>query len=172
MMYIPVIVLLVSGLAWILTRMYRTLPTTDELLRRLLPDQMKPLQDLIPHDPIRDLLDSDLPFWDLSGGYEGLWKRRANAICYIQLCQRLELEHKMPKEDVRYVSRRAFWQAFFTVACIPEGFVRIFFRIVSRGSLNVPHACARWATYFYWELSNRAETLNLQFGNANWISHA
>lgn len=150
---------------WFLVKKKRGLPTTDELLRQLHPDTLKDLDKFLPHNPIKDLLDSDKEFWRLSGGYKGLLLRFENALCFVQLCQRLERDNRMPKRAVRSAFRKAFWVLFFSVAALPGELSRTLFR-------KQPHICARIATYFYWELKNRAEALNLEFGTANWNSHA
>lgn len=162
--YIPISL---SALAstWFFTRNRRKLPTTQELLQRLHPGALKGLDDFLPHNPIKDLVDSDKEFWKASGGYKGLMSRVNNAVCFVQLCQRLERDNGMPREAILYIFRKAFWQLFFSLGAIPEEVIRVIFR-------NMPHVSARFATHLYWELENLAQGFNAEFGSENWISYA
>lgn len=161
-LYVPVGL---SALAttWFITR--RKLPTNEVLLHRLRPDTLKGLDSFLPYNPIKGLLESDKEFWRVSGRYGGLMVRARNAICFIQLAQKLEQDHRMPRDAVRCIFIKALWQLAFSLGSILEEFVRLFI-------WSMPHFCARIATHFYWELSNRAEALNAQFGTESWMSHA
>jgi hypothetical protein len=160
-LYVPVGLSALS-IAWFLTR--RELPPTEELLRKLRPDTLKGLDKFLPYNPIKGLIESDESFWRISEGYRGLLSRIGNAVCYIQLSQQLERDHRMPRDAVRCIFVKALWQLFFSIGSLPEEFFRIFIR-------SMPHFCARIATHFYWELSNQAEALNAQFGIESWMSH-
>lgn len=161
--YVPVVGLSALSVTWFFT--YRTLPTTEELLRRLHPDALKGLEGYLPYKPIRGLLESDKEFWRISGRYRGLKERVENAVCFVQLAQKLERDHRMPRSAVRCIFVKAVWQLMFSLGSPLEEIVRLFI-------WPMPHFCSRIATHFYWELSNTAESLNAQFGTENWISYA
>lgn len=158
-MIVP-LVLSPLGLAWIATRMLRTLPTTEEILDRIHKGELDSLKGFIPHNAAKDVLKTDKCFWECSGGFRGLQRKRENAVCCVQLCQRYVLDSNMDKRDVDYVSRRSFVIAFLVQAAIAEQA----FRLVWWG---MPHFCARWLSYLYWDLATQTNMLNLEYGTAN-----
>lgn len=161
--YIPVVGLSALAVTWYIT--HRKLSTNEELLQRLRPDTLKGLEGYLPYRPIRGLLESDKEFWRISRGYKGLMVRVGNAVCFVQLAQNLERDHRMPRSAVRCIFVKAIWQLVFSLGAPLEETIRLF-------ATTMPHICSRTATHFYWELSNRAEALNAQFGTENWISYA
>lgn len=158
MVPVPVLVLSPLGLAWILTRKKRTLPTNEELQRRIHKGELDSLKDFTPHNAATDVLKTDKHFWECMGGYRGLLRKRENAVFCVQFCQRYVLDSKMDKKDVDYVSRRSFQIAFLIMASIPEQA----FRLIWWG---MPHYCARWIAYLYWEAATYTQMLNLEYGS-------
>jgi len=157
------------AIAWFLTRRKRTLPTTEELLRRLHPDPLKGLDAFLPYNPIKYLfkkfMDSDEEFYRVFGGYSGFVRKLQDAVCYVQLCQQLHRNNGMPWVKFGIVLRKAFFMLFAILLSIPEEAFRVLFH-------RLPHFCARWMAQLYYDLSIEAENLNLEYGNGNWISHA
>ena len=160
--YLPIGLTVLATTTWFITR--RKLPPDEELLCKLRPDTLKGLDNYLPYRPIRGLVESDRDFWRISDKYRGLLVRAANALVFIRLCQNLERKQGMPRQAVRCIFIKALWQWLFSVGALLEEFARLFI-------WSMPHICARTATHFYWELSNRAEALNAQFGTESWMAH-
>jgi hypothetical protein len=159
----PVLALSPLGLAWILTRKRRILPLTREIiLSRIHKGELDRLKDFMPHNNMVDILKTDARFYECIGGFEGLLRERDNAVCCVQLCQLYVLESRMDRVDVEYVSRRSFAIGFLILASLPEQFIRLFWR-------SMPHFCARWISYLYWEAATQTRMLNLEYGTGQLI---
>src|SRR5258708_1711922 len=98
----------VLGLIWILTRMKRTLPTTEELIRKIYPEENESFSNQHSDDPIKGIVESDAKWWEDSGGYQGLFLQLRSAVCFVQLCQRLYQKTRMPMAEFAIVARKAF----------------------------------------------------------------
>lgn len=154
---VPVVLLSSIGLAWTATRTARTLPTEQEILNRIHKGELDSLENFTPHNAARDVLKTDQRFWECMGGFRGLQRKRENAVCCVQLCQRYVLDSKMDKRDVDYVSRRSLAISFLVLASIPEEFARLFW-------WKMPHFRARWVAHLYFELATYTNMLNVEFG--------
>ena len=160
---VPVIVLSSLSVAWITSRFVRILPpTNEEILNRINKGELENLKGFTPHNTAKDVLETDQRFWECTGGYRGLLRKRENAVCCVHLCQRYVLESNMDKRDVKYVSRRSFTIAFLILASIPEQAVRLIW-------WGMPHFCARWIAYLYWEAATQTRMLNLEYGTGYLI---
>lgn len=160
----PVMVLGLLGFAWIGTRMKRILPPTEEeILSRIHKGELANLKEFLPHNNELDILEGDSHFYECAGGFMGLLRKRGNAVCFVQLCQLYVRDSKMDTQDVEYVSRRAFAIGFLILASIPEQAIRLFWR-------SMPHFCARWASYLYWEAATHTRMLTLEYGTGQLIA--
>lgn len=156
----PEVILGLLGFAWIGTRMRRILPPTEHMICRLHNGELKALAEFMPHNNAPDVLEEDKRFYECAGGFKGLLRKRSNAVCFVQLGQRYVLDFKMDKQDVDYLSRRAFAIGFLVIGSIPEQGIRLFWR-------RMPHFCARWACYLYWEAATQMRMLNLEYGSGH-----
>lgn len=161
---VPVVVLTPLGLAWIFTRIRRIVPKTEEeILNKIHKGELDELKEFLPHNNALDVLEGDPRFWECTGGLTGLLRKRQNVVCFVQLCQRYVLDSKMPKQDVEYVSRRAFTIGFLIMGSVAEEFVRLIW-------WRMPHFCGRWAVYLYWEATKETLMLNLEYGTGHLIT--
>jgi hypothetical protein len=133
------------------------------LICRLYPDELKALYDYIPYNPTRDLFASDSKFWQLSGGYCGMFRKLYNSVCYVVLCKRLP---DMPRDALGFLWLRTFGIFWCLVFSYLESLWRAIWRLLA--GIECPHVCAQWATHLYWELETRANSLNLDYGTENW----
>lgn len=159
---VPVICLTLIGPAWLLTQRKRIIPTREEILNRIHKGELDSLIEFTPHNATRDVLKTDKPFWECMGGFRGLRRKRENAVCCVQLCQRYVIDANMDKQDVEYASQRSFTIAFLRIASIPEQGVRLIMHALFRWSM--PHFCARWIAHLYFELATYTQGLNLDYG--------
>lgn len=138
--------------------MKRTLPTEEELLRRMHDGELENIKDFVPHNSATDVLETDEGFWKSLGGFDGLLREHQNAVCFVQLCQLYVRDSKMDKRGVDYVASRSFAISFLRKTSLPEQAIRVFWR-------RMPHFCARWSAYLYWEAATYTQMLNLEYGN-------
>lgn len=157
MIYAPVVAFCCIVIAWLATRKRRAHRSAEEIKGRIQPGELDEIEDFIPHNSTRDVLKNDVRFYKCSGGFKGLRKKRRNAVCFVQLGQSYVRDANMDRQDVEYLSRRAFAIGFLMLASIPEQTIRLFWR-------SMPHFCARWASYLYWEAATQVEMLNLEYG--------
>lgn len=166
--YAPITIIPI-GLAWVLTTRNRVIPPTAELIRKLHPGERSAISRFVSRNPIKamikrligGLISSDPEFYRAFGGHEGFIRKWQDAVCYVQLCQRL-LRNGMPLLKFGIVIEKAFLMLFAILLSIPEAGIRLLFR-------RLPHLCARWVAQIYYDLSIEAENLNLEYGTESWI---
>jgi hypothetical protein len=156
----PVLVLTPLGLAWIVTRMHRTLPTEEEILCKLHDGELKNIGDFMPRNTTVSVLESDAQFWNYMGRWKGLLRKRRNAVNFVHLGQWYVLDSNMDKQDVEYFSKRALLIGFLILSSIPEQAVRLVWR-------GMPHFCARYIACLYFEAATQMQMLNLEYGTGS-----
>lgn len=157
MIYVPVVAFCCIVIAWLITRKRRAQRTTEDILSRIHKGEMDGIKEFMPHDNIIDIFKTDERFYRCSGGFKGLLWKRENAVCFVQLGESYVRDANMDKQDVEYFSERAFAIGFFILASMLEEVIRLFWT-------NMPHFCARWASYLYWEAATQIRMLNLEYG--------
>jgi hypothetical protein len=123
----------------------------DKILERLHPRESDSFVKFASPDGF-DFVADDTEFWSASEGWKGLLRKRHNAKCLVQLCQRLKPVSDFDRNEVRIMTARAIMISLFTLCSILEFFPRLFIR-------DFPHSCARTATQIYWDMERRATLL-------------
>ena len=123
----------------------------DEILERLYPRETDSIAKFASPDGF-DFVADDTEFWSASEGWGGLLRKRHNAKCLVQLCQRLNPSSNIDRNEVRVMTARAIMVSLFTLCSLLEFFPRLFIR-------DLPHSCARTATQIYWDMERRATLL-------------
>jgi hypothetical protein len=153
---IPVLVLCTLATLWILTRNRRR-ASTEEIISSLHKGELAKIQSFVPHQRETDFFKTDQLFWVQSDGYQGLRRRRRNAMNFIRLCQRYVRDYNLDKRNVDYLVQRAIAIKFLALGSRAEEPFRLIWK-------QLPHVCALMAAYVYWEADARIRNLHRECG--------
>lgn len=134
------------GLAWIISRKARKLPSKEKLIAKLRHIDSSKIGEFIPRNPDDDFIENDARFWELFGGRVGLNDRANNAVCLVQLSQHKLKDHEVPKGASDYLATRAVLIIWCVRIDVIEDVIRKLFLP------KLPHICARFAAYLYWDM--------------------
>jgi hypothetical protein len=123
----------------------------NQILERLYPRETDSIARFASPDGF-DFVADDTEFWSASEGWKGLRRKRHNAKCLVQFCQRLKPVSDIDRNEVRIMTMRSIMISLFTLCSLLELFPRLFIR-------DLPHSCARTATQIYWDMERRATLL-------------
>lgn len=121
------------------------------ILTKLHPHETDSLERFSPREAF-DFLADDREFWAASKGWDGLKRKRYNAVLLVHFCQGLHPTTEEDLEELRLMTARAILISFYTGCSLLESVPRWFIR-------DFPHSCARTATNLYWDMERRTTTL-------------
>jgi hypothetical protein len=147
----PFLAFVVASVAWLFQTRRNRLMGESEILEKLYPRETDSVARFASPDGF-DFIANDAEFWSASEGWKGMIRKRHNAKCLVQFCQRLKPVSDFDRNEVRIMTARAIMISLFTLCSILELFPRLFIR-------DFPHSCARTATQIYWDMERRVTTL-------------
>lgn len=147
---LPLTVIVVLAIVWLCRNGSRRIKTQEQIIELLHPGETDDLEEFAA-DGI-DFLGEDSDFVAASKGWEGLKRKRHNAVLIVQFCQQLRPSSQIDKEQIRLVGVRAIVISFLVACHILEVAPRVFMK-------SFPHVSARVATKIYWDMERRATTL-------------
>lgn len=148
---LPFLVFLITASAWLFRIRHRRLMEPEVILGQLYPHETDAIERFATVEGV-DFLSEDRDFWKASRGWAGQRRRRHNATCLVQFCQRLDLSSQVEKAELRIMTARAMLIAFYGLASVFEAILRWYLK-------DLPHSCARTAAQLYWDMERRATTL-------------
>lgn len=147
---LPFVIIVVFSAVWIFRNGARRLKSPDEIIELLHAGETDDLEPFSA-DGI-DFLAEDLAFLVASQGWEGLKRKRRNAVLLVQFCQGLRPRNEIDAEQIRLIGVRSVMISFLVGCHILEIAPRIWLK-------GFPHISARVATKIYWDMERRATTL-------------
>lgn len=150
-LWAPLVFIFVAITAWLLRYRRRQLMTPSEILKELHPHETDSIETFAPRETF-DYLTDDKEFWAASKGWDGLRRKRHNAIRLVHFCQSLKPDINMEEEELRLMLTRAILIHIYTGCSLLESPARWFIQ-------DFPHSFARNATNLYWDMERRATTL-------------